>query len=104
MGTELYGRGVSYERCFEQLNLTDAELVKTIHIEYAVAGAEIIETNTFGANRYRLAEHGLEHNVRALNRAGAKVAREARELSERTIFLAGSIGPLGAPLAPLGSI
>ena len=104
MGTELYARGVSYERCFEQLNLTDAELVKTIHIEYAAAGAEIIETNTFGANRYRLAEHGLEHNVRALNRAGAKVAREARELSERTIFLAGSIGPLGAPLAPLGSI
>ncbi len=51
--------------------------------EFACAGAEIIETNTFGANRYRLAEHGLEHNVRALNRAGAKVAREARELSAR---------------------
>ena len=104
MGTELYARGVSYERCFEQLNLTDPELVKTIHLEYAAAGAEIIETNTFGANRYRLAEHGLEHNVRKLNRAGGKVAREARELSERSIFLAGSIGPLGFPLAPVGGI
>jgi homocysteine S-methyltransferase len=104
MGTELYARGVSYERCFEQLNLTDPELVKTIHLEYAAAGAEIIETNTFGANRYRLTEHGLEHNVRELNRTGAKIAREARELSERSIFLAGSIGPLGFPLAPLGDI
>jgi methionine synthase I (cobalamin-dependent) len=104
MGTELYARGVSYERCFEQLNLTDPELVKTIHLEYAAAGAEIIETNTFGANRYRLAEHGLEHNVRELNRRGGKIAREARELSERSIFFAGSIGPLGFPLAPLGDI
>src|SRR5437588_3573005 len=100
MGTELYARGVSYERCFEQLNLTEPELVKTIHLEYAAAGAEIIETNTFGANRYRLAEHGLERSVHTLNRAATKIAREARELSERPIFLAGSIGPLGTPLAP----
>lgn len=104
MGTELYARGISYERCFEQVNLTEPELVKAIHLEYAAAGAEVIETNTFGANRYRLAEHGLERNVRELNRAGAKIAREARELSEKFIFLAGSIGPLGFPLAPLGSI
>ncbi|HEX6478415.1 MAG TPA: bifunctional homocysteine S-methyltransferase/methylenetetrahydrofolate reductase, partial [Ktedonobacteraceae bacterium] len=75
-----------------------------IHLEYAAAGAEIIETNTFGANRYRLAEHGLEHSVRELNRAGGKVAREARELSERAIFLAGSVGPLGFPLASLGGV
>jgi methionine synthase I (cobalamin-dependent) len=104
MGTELYARGISYERCFEQVNLTEPELVKAIHLEYAAAGAEVIETNTFGANRYRLAEHGLERNVRELNRAGAKIAREARELCEKSIFLAGSIGPLGSPLAPLGSI
>lgn len=104
MGTELYARGISFERCFEQLNLTEPELVKAIHLEYATAGAEIIETNTFGANRYRLAEHGLEGNVRALNRAGAKIAREVRELGERSIFLAGSIGPLGSPLAPLGGM
>ena len=104
MGTELYARGISYERCFEQLNLTEPEVVKTIHLEYAAAGAEIIETNTFGANRYRLAEHGLERNVRALNRAGVKIAREARELGERSIYLAGSMGPLGSPLGPLGGI
>lgn len=104
MGTELYARGISYEPCFEQLNLTEPELVKAIHLDYAAAGAEIIETNTFGANRYRLAEHGLERNVRALNRTGAKIAREARELGERSIFLAESIGPLGSPLAPLSGI
>src|SRR5215470_2761484 len=103
-GTELYARGVSYERCFEQVNRIEPELVKAIHLEYAAAGAEVIETNTFGANRYRLAEHGLERHVRELNRAGAKIAREARELAERPIFLAGSIGPLGSPLAPLGDI
>jgi methionine synthase I (cobalamin-dependent)/5,10-methylenetetrahydrofolate reductase len=104
MGTQLYARGISFERSFEQLNLTEPELVKTIHLEYAAAGAEMIETNTFGANRYRLAEHGLERNVRELNRAGAKIAREARELAERPIYLAGSMGPLGSPLAPLGDI
>jgi methionine synthase / methylenetetrahydrofolate reductase(NADPH) len=104
MGTQLHARGISFERSFEQLNLTEPELVKTIHLEYAAAGAEMIETNTFGANRYRLAEHGLERNVGELNRAGAKIAREARELGERPIFLAGSMGPLGSPLAPLGDI
>jgi methionine synthase / methylenetetrahydrofolate reductase(NADPH) len=104
MGTELYARGISYERCFEQLNLTDPELIKTIHLEYVAAGAQIIETNTFGANRYRLAEHGLESSVRAMNRAGAKIAREARELTDQPVFLAGSIGPLGSPLAPLSDI
>lgn len=104
MGTQLYARGISYERCFEQLNLTSPELIKTIHLEYVAAGAEIIETNTFGANRFRLREHGLEEQVHAINRAGAKIAREARELSEQPIFLAGNIGPLGSHLAPLGDI
>src|SRR5215472_3440491 len=99
MGTELYARGISYERCFEQLNLIDPELIKTLHLEYIAAGAQIIETNTFGANRYRLAEHGLESSVRAINRAGAKIAREARELTDLPVFLAGNIGPLGCPLA-----
>ncbi|MEO7020915.1 MAG: homocysteine S-methyltransferase family protein [Ktedonobacteraceae bacterium] len=104
MGTELHARGVAYEICFEQLNLTSPELIKGIHLEYIAAGAQVIETNTFGANRYRLAEHGLEHAVREINRAGAKIAREARELSDVPIFLAGNLGPLGSPLAPLGTI
>ncbi|HVU69294.1 MAG TPA: bifunctional homocysteine S-methyltransferase/methylenetetrahydrofolate reductase [Ktedonobacteraceae bacterium] len=104
MGSELHIRGVSHEHCFEQLNLSSPELIKGIHLDYIAAGAQVIETNTFGANRYRLAEHGLEHVVREINRAGAKVAREARELSDAAVFLAGSIGPLGSPLAPLGTI
>jgi methionine synthase / methylenetetrahydrofolate reductase(NADPH) len=104
MGTELYARGISYERCFEHLNLTEPELIKAIHLDYVAAGAQIIETNTFGANRFRLAEHGLEHKVYEINRAGAKIAREVRELSEQPIFLAGNIGPLGSPLAPVGTI
>src|SRR6266568_2488719 len=91
MGTELYARGISYDRCFEQLNLTAPELIKTIHLDYIAAGAQIIETNTFGANRYRLAQHGLEHAVHQINRAAAKIAREARDLSELPIFLAGNI-------------
>jgi methionine synthase / methylenetetrahydrofolate reductase(NADPH) len=104
MGTELYARGISYEQCFEQLNLTQPELIKNIHLDYIAAGAQVIETNTFGANRYRLAEHGLAQDVHKINRAGAKIAREARELSEQPIFLAGNIGPLGRPLIPLGTI
>ena len=104
MGTELYARGISYEHCFEQLNLTNPELIKAIHLDYVAAGAQVIETNTFGANRYRLAEHGLEQSVRKINRAGAKIAREVREMSETPIFLAGNIGPLGRLLAPLGDV
>src|SRR5579883_1677365 len=104
MGSELHVRGVSHEHCFEQLNLSSPELIKEIHLDYIAAGAQVIETNTFAANRYRLAEHGLDHMVREINRAGAKIAREARELSDAAIFLAGSIGPLGSPLAPLGTI
>ncbi|GHO43143.1 hypothetical protein KSX_13060 [Ktedonospora formicarum] len=102
MGTQLYARGISYERCFEQLNLTSPELIKTIHLDYVAAGAEIIETNTFGANRFRLREHGLEQQVHAINRAGAKLVREVRELSEQPIFIAGNIGPLGSHMAPWG--
>ena len=104
MGTQIYARGISFEHCFEQLNLTNAELIKAIHLDYVAAGAEIIETNTFGANRYRLAEHRLENKVREMNRAGARIARDVRELSEQPIFLAGSIGPLGTRLAPLGNV
>jgi homocysteine S-methyltransferase len=104
MGTELYARGISYEHCFEQLNLTNPELIKAIHLDYIAAGAQIIETNTFGANRYRLAEHGLERSVHKINRAGAKIAREARDLNETPIFLAGNIGPLGHLLTPLGDV
>lgn len=104
MGTQLFERGVPFERCFDAENLNDPELIRRIHLDYIAAGAEIIETNTFGANRIRLAAHGLEGRVRAINRAGAKAARDARDLSGQPVFLAGSIGPLGRPLAPVGSV
>jgi homocysteine S-methyltransferase len=103
MGTQLYERGIPFERCFEEQNLSDPELIRKIHLDYIAAGAEIIETNTFGANRFRLAAHGLEQKARQISRAGAKLAREARDLSEQPVFLAGSMGPLGRPLAPVGS-
>src|SRR5574337_788442 len=79
MGTMLYARGVSFERCFDELNLSHPALVQEIHREYIRAGAEIIETNTFGANRFKLAHHGFEDKVREINLRGVKLAREARE-------------------------
>ena len=104
MGTQLYERGISFEHCFEELNLSDPELIKGVHLDYINAGAEIIETNTFGGNRFRLAAHGLEERVRDFNRAGARLAREARDLSGQQVYLAGSIGPLGRALTPLGEL
>lgn len=94
IGTMLYERGVSYGRSFDELNLTDPALVSSVHRDYLQAGAEIITTNTFGANRIRLAEFGLEKKVRAINLRGVKLAREAREISGRTAYVAGSVGPI----------
>jgi homocysteine S-methyltransferase len=78
--------------------------VEEVHREYINAGAEVIETNTFGGNRYRLASHGLEHLTRDINVKGAKIAREAREITGVNVLVAGSIGPLGKPIEPLGKI
>ncbi len=104
MGTQLYDRGVSFDRCLDELNLSNPELVKSIHLDYIRAGAEVIETNTFGANRVRLATHGLEERVAELNEAGVRIAQEARQLTGQRIWVAGSVGPLGRPLAPLGAV
>jgi homocysteine S-methyltransferase len=73
----LYGRGVFVNRCFDELNLSNPNLVKQVHAEYLEAGAEVIETNTFGAHRFKLGPHGLEGQVRKINREGARIAREA---------------------------
>ena len=75
-GTYLYEKGVFINRCFEELNLTNPELVKQIHRDYLLAGADVIETNTFGANRFKLAPHGLNEKIYDINYAGAKLARE----------------------------
>ncbi|MGE3268820.1 MAG: bifunctional homocysteine S-methyltransferase/methylenetetrahydrofolate reductase [Chloroflexota bacterium] len=104
MGTELYTRGIPYERCFDELNLTEPALVQRIHREYIRAGAELIETNTYGANRFKLAPYGLEDRVRDINFRAVKLAREAREECGEPVFLAGAIGPVGQPLAPVGTI
>ncbi len=106
MGTVLYARGVFINRCYDELNLSDPGLILSIHEEYLQAGAEIIETNTFGANRFRLARHGLAGNVAQINAAGVRLARQAVEhLSEKQAgeaWVAGSVGPLGVRLEPLG--
>ncbi len=104
MGTQLYAHGVPYNRCFDELNLLQPDLVQSIHRAYIAAGAEAIETNTFAANRVALAAFGLEQRVRDINFRGVKVAREAREVSGEDVFLAGSVSSIGQPLAPLGTI
>jgi methionine synthase / methylenetetrahydrofolate reductase(NADPH) len=103
MGTLLHERGVSIDACFDELNLTDPVLVTDIHREYIAAGAEIIETNTFGANRFKLDAHGLADRVRDINLRGAKIAREAREISGQPVLVAGSVGPTGRTVEPIGT-
>ena len=106
MGTVLYARGVFINRCYDELNLSDPNLILSIHEDYLQAGAEILETNTFGANRFRLTRHGLASKVAEINAAGVKLARQAvdhlQEKQAGTAYVAGSIGPLGVRLEPLG--
>jgi methionine synthase I (cobalamin-dependent)/5,10-methylenetetrahydrofolate reductase len=104
MGTLLYARGVPFDRCFDELNLSAPEIVRGIHHDYIQSGAELIETNTFGANRFKLSTHNLEHHIVEINRAGAALAREAGRESGRSVFVAGSMGPIGRPMVPLGTV
>jgi homocysteine S-methyltransferase len=99
MGTQLYERGVFINRCYDDLNRSEPETIREIHAAYREAGAEVLETNTFGANRYQLQSHGLEEEVAEINRAGAELAREE---AGGELFVAGSIGPLGVRLEPYG--
>ncbi len=104
MGTMLYARGVSFKECFDAVNVERPELVRDIHEMYLLAGAEVIETNTFGANRFKLGEHGLADKVVEINRAGVEIALQARRHVRQPAFVAGSVGPLGRNLAPLGRL
>src|SRR5206468_6193953 len=91
-------RGIGFDQCFDALNRTQPQLIESIHREYLLAGAELIETNTFGANPIRLAAHGLEQDARVIARQGVRIARAAREVVGVNAMVAGSIGPLGKPL------
>jgi methionine synthase / methylenetetrahydrofolate reductase(NADPH) len=106
MGTALYSRGVFINRCYDELNLSQPDLVRAVHEEYLQAGAEIIETNTFGANAFRLERPGLKDRVSDINQAGVRLARQAvQHLAEKqagVAWVAGSVGPLGVHLEPLG--
>ena len=104
MGTMLYGLGVQSDQPFELLNLQNPKLVADVHRAYVEAGADIIETNSFGANRLKLDEYGLGEQVRVINETAVSIARRVIDSSFRPIWLAGSVGPLGGTLAPLGRI
>ena len=97
MGTLLYSRGIPQRACLDELPTTRPDLIGTIHREYLEAGAEIIETATFGANRIRLAQYGLATAAHRFNRRAAQVARDARDVAGRDALVAGSVGPLGSP-------
>ena len=101
MGTMLYAKGIFINRCFDELNLSSPQLVAEIHQEYVRAGAEVLETNTFGGNRVRLGAFGLAEKLLAINEAGVRLAREA---AGEKAFVAGAMGPLGAQIEPLGPL
>ena len=102
MGTLLYSKGIFINRCYDELNVSQPDLIRGIHQEYLQAGADIIETNTFGGNSFRLSKHGCVDKLAEINRQGAKVAREAAKSFDALV--AGSVGPLGVRIEPLGKI
>jgi len=102
MGTLLHERGVEIDACFDELNLMEPAVVAEIHRDYIQAGAEIIKTNTFGANRTKLERHGLDDRVGEVNAAAVNLAQRVVAASFKEVFIAGDMGPLGVPLAPFG--
>jgi homocysteine S-methyltransferase len=104
MGTMLNARGVGFDQCFDLINLIQPKLIEEIHCAYIEAGAQVIQTNTFGANRYKLAAHGLQDDLSEINCAGVEAARRAAQTSTQTVWVAGDVGPLGVRLAPFGRV
>ena len=104
MGTALYQKGVMVNRCFDELNLSNPKVVQAVHHDYLDVGVDVIETNTYGANRFKLDAHGFRDKVGVINEAGARLAREVVDESERDVLVGGAIGPLGKPVAPIGTL
>ena len=104
MGTLLHEMGADIDACFDELNLTQPGMVGEIHRDYIQAGAEVIKTNTFGANRTKLERHGLDERVGEINAAAVELAKRVVAASFKDVLIAGDIGPLGMPLAPFGRI
>ena len=104
MGTMLHARGVGFDQCFDELNLTRPSAVAEIHRAYIEAGAQLIITNTFGANRFKLAKHGLEDHVLQINRASVDLAKRVVAASFKEVLVAGDVGPLGVRIAPFGRV
>lgn len=104
MGTKLHAKGVPIDHCFDAINTRNPSMVAEVHRAYIEAGADVIETNTFGANHYRLAEHNLADSVAQINQTAVTIARRVIDGSFKPVLLAGSVGPLGVRLAPLGRV
>ncbi len=104
MGTMLHALGAGRNACFDELNLVDPQLVEQVHLAYVQAGAQVLETNSFGANRFKLASHGLEDQVAEINFAAVRIARAAASQVVGQIYVAGSVGPLGVRLKPYGRV
>lgn len=104
MGTLLHAQGIEFNHCFDELNITEPARVAEVHRAYINAGAQVILTNTFGANRYKLSKHGLDHQVTEINNAAVSLARRVVDASFKQVFVAGDVGPLGVRLAPYGRV
>ncbi|MCC7118638.1 MAG: bifunctional homocysteine S-methyltransferase/methylenetetrahydrofolate reductase [Anaerolineales bacterium] len=104
MGTMLHARGVGFDKCFDELNLANPSAVAEVHREYIEAGAQVIITNTFGANRYKLRKHGLANELVKINQAGVELAKRVVSASFKDVLIAGDVGPLGVRIAPFGRV
>jgi homocysteine S-methyltransferase len=104
MGTMLHARGIGFDKCFDELNLTNPSAVAEIHRAYIEAGAQLIITNTFGANRFKLSKHGLEDSVAQINKASVDLAKRVVAASFKDVLVAGDVGPLGVRIAPFGRV
>ena len=104
MGTLLHERGIGFDKCFDELNISQPAVIAEIHREYIEAGSQIILTNTFGANRIKLRKHGLDDQVEAINSAGVELAHRVVAASFKQVLVAADVGPLGVRMAPFGRV